>query len=71
MYPHVNVPAGISFFPSAWPEQKSSEQYFDEALRLSALADQLGYSHVRTVEHYFRPYGGMTPSPIVSRPRRD
>lgn len=32
---------------------------------MSALADELGYSHVRTVEHYFRPYGGMTPSPIV------
>lgn len=29
------------------------------------MADELGYSHVRTVEHYFRPYGGMTPSPIV------
>jgi hypothetical protein len=29
-------------------------QYFDEALRLSQLADELGYSHVRTVEHYFR-----------------
>jgi alkanesulfonate monooxygenase SsuD/methylene tetrahydromethanopterin reductase-like flavin-dependent oxidoreductase (luciferase family) len=70
MYPELNVPAGINFFPSAWPDQKSCEQYFDEALRLSVLADQLGYSHVRVVEPYFRPYGfrpqgGMTPNPIV------
>lgn len=61
----MNVPFGITFFSSVRPEQKSGEQYFDEALRLSVLADRLGYSHVRTVEHYFRPYGGMTPSPIV------
>jgi alkanesulfonate monooxygenase SsuD/methylene tetrahydromethanopterin reductase-like flavin-dependent oxidoreductase (luciferase family) len=70
MYPQVNVPSGINFFPSAWPEQKSCEQSFDEALRLSVLADQLGYSHIRVVEPYFRPYGfrphgGMTPNPIV------
>ena len=59
------VPFGINFFSSVRPDQKGGEQYFDEALRLSALADELGFSHVRTVEHYFRPYGGMTPSPIV------
>lgn len=56
---------GINFFSSVRPEQKSAAQYFDEALRLAALADELGYSHVRTVEHYFRPYGGLTPNPIV------
>ena len=56
---------GINFFSTVRPEQKPPERYFDEALRLAALADELGYSHVRTVEHYFRPYGGMTPSPIV------
>jgi alkanesulfonate monooxygenase SsuD/methylene tetrahydromethanopterin reductase-like flavin-dependent oxidoreductase (luciferase family) len=56
---------GINFFSSVRPEQKSAEQYYDEALRLSVLADELGYSHVRTVEHYFRPYGGLTPSPVI------
>ena len=61
----TTAPFGINFFSSVRPEQKTGEQYFDEALRLSALADELGYSHVRTVEHYFRPYGGMTPSPTV------
>ena len=59
------VPFGINFFSSVRPDQKSGDQYFDEALRLSVLADELGFSHVRTVEHYFRPYGGMTPSPII------
>jgi len=61
----ATVPFGLNFFSSVRPDQKTGEQYFDEALRLSELADELGYSHVRTVEHYFRPYGGMTPSPIV------
>lgn len=61
----ATVPFGINFFSSVRPDQKTGEQYFDEALRLSVLADELGYSHVRTVEHYFRPYGGLTPNPIV------
>jgi alkanesulfonate monooxygenase SsuD/methylene tetrahydromethanopterin reductase-like flavin-dependent oxidoreductase (luciferase family) len=59
------VPFGLNFFPSVRPEQKTGEQFFDEALRLCVLADELGFSHVRTVEHYFRPYGGLTPNPIV------
>ncbi|HXM71151.1 MAG TPA: LLM class flavin-dependent oxidoreductase, partial [Thermoanaerobaculia bacterium] len=29
------------------------------------LCDELGYGHVRTVEHYFHPYGGYSPNPIV------
>src|SRR5206468_12602992 len=61
----ADVPFGINFFPSVRLSQKTGEQYYDEALRLSMLADDLGMSHVRTVEHYFRPYGGMSPSPIV------
>jgi natural product biosynthesis luciferase-like monooxygenase protein len=59
------VPFGINFFSSVRADQKSGAQYYDEAIRLSVLADELGFSHVRTVEHYFRPYGGMTPNPIV------
>jgi alkanesulfonate monooxygenase SsuD/methylene tetrahydromethanopterin reductase-like flavin-dependent oxidoreductase (luciferase family) len=61
----ANVPFGINFFSTVRQDQKAAEIYFDEALRLSVLAEELGFSHVRTVEHYFRPYGGMTPSPIV------
>jgi natural product biosynthesis luciferase-like monooxygenase protein len=32
---------------------------------LAARADELGFHHIRTVEHYFRGYGGYSPSPIV------
>src|SRR5438128_6701832 len=61
----ASVPFGINFFSTVRQEQKAAEIYFDEALRPSVLADELGFSHVRTVEHYFRPDGGMTPSPSV------
>ncbi len=56
---------GVQFFPDVGPDQKSAAQYFDECLRLAALADSYGWGHVRTVEHYFVPYGGYTPNPIV------
>ncbi len=56
---------GISFFPNVGPEDKSGMDYWDEALQLVDLCDPLGYTHVRTVEHYFNPYGGYTPSPMV------
>jgi natural product biosynthesis luciferase-like monooxygenase protein len=56
---------GVQFFPDVGPEQKPAAQYFDECLRLAALADSYGWGHVRTVEHYFVPYGGYTPNPIV------
>jgi alkanesulfonate monooxygenase SsuD/methylene tetrahydromethanopterin reductase-like flavin-dependent oxidoreductase (luciferase family) len=56
---------GMQFFPDVTPAQKSGEQYFDECLRLAALGDSYGWGHMRTVEHYFHPYGGYTPNPIV------
>jgi alkanesulfonate monooxygenase SsuD/methylene tetrahydromethanopterin reductase-like flavin-dependent oxidoreductase (luciferase family) len=59
------VEFGIQFFPAVGPEQRSAADYFHDCLELSAAADRLGYSHVRTVEHYFTPYGGYSPSPIV------
>src|SRR5690348_2163330 len=56
---------GMQFFPCVGPDQKSGSQYFDECLRLVDNADRYGWAHIRTVEHYFRPYGGYTPNPIV------
>ena len=53
---------GIQFFPDVSPEEKSGADYWAEALRLVGLCDQLGYTSVRTVEHYFQPYGGYSPS---------
>ncbi|MEN8197843.1 MAG: LLM class flavin-dependent oxidoreductase, partial [Pseudomonadota bacterium] len=56
---------GIQFFPDIGPETQSADQYWAEALSLVDLCDELGYTHVRTVEHYFNAYGGYTPSPHV------
>ena len=56
---------GINFFPSVDPTQLSGQEYYRQALALAARADELGYHHIRTVEHYFRGYGGYSPSPIV------
>jgi len=56
---------GIQFFPDIGPKVKSAQAYWDDALRLCDHFDALGYTHVRTVEHYFEPYGGYTPNPHV------
>jgi alkanesulfonate monooxygenase SsuD/methylene tetrahydromethanopterin reductase-like flavin-dependent oxidoreductase (luciferase family) len=55
---------GIQFFPDVSPEQKSARDYFRDCLDIAEEADKLGFSHVRTVEHYFNPYGGYSPSPL-------
>ena len=59
------VEFGMQFFPDVGPADKPAAQYFAECLRLIDLADPLGFAHVRTVEHYFHPYGGYSPNPIV------
>jgi alkanesulfonate monooxygenase SsuD/methylene tetrahydromethanopterin reductase-like flavin-dependent oxidoreductase (luciferase family) len=56
---------GIQFFPDIGPDVKSARDYWQEALQLVELVDQYGYHHVRTVEHYFLPYGGYSPNPVV------
>ena len=56
---------GISFFPNVGEAEKSGWDYWNEALSLVDLCDPLGYTHVRTVEHYFHAYGGYSPNPIV------
>ena len=56
---------GLNFFPCLTPAVKPAAQYFSEAMHLIGLADELGYVHIRQVEHYFGPYGGYSPNPIV------
>jgi alkanesulfonate monooxygenase SsuD/methylene tetrahydromethanopterin reductase-like flavin-dependent oxidoreductase (luciferase family) len=56
---------GIQFFPDVSPQQRSAEAYWVDALHLVGLCDELGYTTVRTVEHYFHSYGGYSPDPIV------
>jgi hypothetical protein len=61
----VLVEFGVQFFPNVVPTVKPAHAYWDEALRLCEHLDALGYSQVRTVEHYFEPYGGYTPNPHI------
>ena len=59
------VEFGIQFFPSVGPHEKPADRYWAEAVRLTRIAEQLGFTSVRTVEHYFHPYGGYSPNPLV------
>jgi alkanesulfonate monooxygenase SsuD/methylene tetrahydromethanopterin reductase-like flavin-dependent oxidoreductase (luciferase family) len=59
------VQFGLNFFPCVGPDQKPAEQYFREAMHLCSLTDELGYTHIRQVEHYFHPYGGYSPNPML------
>jgi alkanesulfonate monooxygenase SsuD/methylene tetrahydromethanopterin reductase-like flavin-dependent oxidoreductase (luciferase family) len=59
------VKIGVTFFPTVGPADKPAPQYYDECLALATLADELGYHHVKTVEHYFFVYGGYSPDPVT------
>jgi len=40
---------GVQFFPAVGPDQKGADLYWREALGLTQLAEQLGFTNVRTV----------------------
>ncbi|MBV7700846.1 LLM class flavin-dependent oxidoreductase [Streptomyces sp. TRM70350] len=56
---------GVNFFPVVDPEVRSATECYDLSCELAELADELGYEHVQTVEHYFTPYGGYCPDPVT------
>jgi alkanesulfonate monooxygenase SsuD/methylene tetrahydromethanopterin reductase-like flavin-dependent oxidoreductase (luciferase family) len=56
---------GINFFPAFRPHQKTTAEYYAQCLRVSEQADELGFSSIKAVEHYFHDYGGHSPNPIV------
>ena len=56
---------GVQFFPNFQPKDKSAAEYFAECLAIAEEAETLGYSHARSVEHYFERYGGYSPNPIA------
>ena len=56
---------GLNFFPCIGPAEKPADRYFREAMHFCGLADELGYTHIRQVEHYFHPYGGYSPNPLI------
>jgi alkanesulfonate monooxygenase SsuD/methylene tetrahydromethanopterin reductase-like flavin-dependent oxidoreductase (luciferase family) len=59
------IDIGIALFPDVDEAEKPAAGYFSECLDFVEFADQLGFHHVRIVEHYFRRYGGYSPNPIV------
>lgn len=44
---------------------RPAHQYYDEFLQACVEADELGFSHIRAVEHYFNDWGGYSPDPVV------
>jgi alkanesulfonate monooxygenase SsuD/methylene tetrahydromethanopterin reductase-like flavin-dependent oxidoreductase (luciferase family) len=56
---------GVQFFPNFHPKDKSPAEYFAQSLAIAEEAEALGYSHARSVEHYFERYGGYSPNPIT------
>jgi alkanesulfonate monooxygenase SsuD/methylene tetrahydromethanopterin reductase-like flavin-dependent oxidoreductase (luciferase family) len=56
---------GLDFFPDMRPNEKSGAEYYAEALRIVQAGEELGSTRVKTVEHYFHPYGGYSPDPAV------
>ena len=56
---------GVQFFPVVTPAESPAAAYFAECLALAEEAERLGFTHARTVEHYFERYGGYSPNPIV------
>jgi alkanesulfonate monooxygenase SsuD/methylene tetrahydromethanopterin reductase-like flavin-dependent oxidoreductase (luciferase family) len=59
------VQVGIQFFPDIGPDVQSGRDYWQNALKIVGLVDRYAYHHVRTVEHYFLPYGGYSPNPAI------
>jgi alkanesulfonate monooxygenase SsuD/methylene tetrahydromethanopterin reductase-like flavin-dependent oxidoreductase (luciferase family) len=56
---------GLRFNPAIGPKDKSGQQFWNECLHLVGLADELGFSSIGSVEHYFEPYGGYSPGPLM------
>lgn len=56
---------GVQYFPAVAPAEKPASQYFAESLTVGEEAEKLGFTHARIVEHYFIPYGGNSPNPMV------
>jgi alkanesulfonate monooxygenase SsuD/methylene tetrahydromethanopterin reductase-like flavin-dependent oxidoreductase (luciferase family) len=56
---------GVQFFPDVAPDEVPAARYFAECLDIAVEAERLGFTHARIVEHYFHPYGGYSPNPLI------
>jgi len=63
--PIMKIDFGLHFFPDTTPAEKSPVDTYRDFLRIVDLVDELGYATVRMVEHYFEPYGGYSPNPLL------
>ena len=61
---------GVQFFPAVDHTDKSAADYFAKSLDIVEEGEKLGFTHARTVEHYFNRYGGYSTNPIVFSQRR-
>src|SRR5262249_59023101 len=55
---------GVQFFPAVDHTDKSAADYYAESLAIAQEAETSGFTHARTVEHYFTRYGGDSPHAI-------
>lgn len=56
---------GLNLLPTVGPGEVSGSRFYAEFLELCSAADDLGFSHVKVVEHYFYEWGGYSPDPIT------
>ena len=56
---------GAQFFPAIDPAETPANQYFRDSLAIADEGEKLGLTHARIVEHYFHPYGGYSPNPLL------
>lgn len=56
---------GISWMPDCGPDVRTAASYFDDVMRLSVLAEELGFDYIKMTEHYLHPAGGYCPSPLT------
>lgn len=56
---------GVNLFPTMGPADQAPVDYYDRSLEIARHAEQLGYHHLKTVEHYFFDYGGYSPDPAT------
>ncbi|KOS64286.1 LLM class flavin-dependent oxidoreductase [Lysinibacillus agricola] len=54
---------GVTFLPDCYPELKTPETWFKDALNIVELIDRVGFESVKITEHFFHPYGGYCGNP--------
>lgn len=61
----MRIDFGLHFFPDMTPQEKPPTDTFRDYLKIVDLVDELKFKVIRIVEHYFEPYGGYSPNPLV------